>query len=457
MTTATSQHFLLPAVVPTLALWIGSVLLFWSWIRLRGWTLRDSHGWRMALPSFVRAMLCFAALLVAAQALQRHLVFATSWPIWPVLLAGGIAAELVLVLYVFERSTVTIRQGRLLAVARTLLVMLVVFALCQPMHTFDISRKIDRYVALLFDESASMNLPDTGMGFGERVRLAEYLSVPGIRRPFRVEEIVEALSKARQETAAQMDGIQALGTLSVDSGKQSSEKLSTLLDSARKIRSSVVEHSAKILEPLSSGKIAVNDALKEKVNTILRLVNSEAVRLLDERIKLLEAAHESELKRNEKDAEKKAAPDYNPILDCGRRAIDAIQKIESDFMALGDEMDVAFYNSLPEKERAAVDELAKLNRADLALKTMTAPLPGENDGEKKETLIGRINDRYGVKAYAFDGKVSELDHRKFEESRRNRIHRFSFVHVYKHCSGTRKGHVRHSTRPARRHSAPFRR
>ena len=117
-----TQHFLISESVPSLVLWIGAVLLFTAWVRLRPWSVRGT-SWKIHVPTAGRAIVCFLALLVAAQALQRHLIFATTWAIWPILLVGAASAEIVLVMYAFECRTIRKREGRIVRVMRALLVL----------------------------------------------------------------------------------------------------------------------------------------------------------------------------------------------------------------------------------------------------------------------------------------------------------------------------------------------
>ncbi|HCE46450.1 MAG TPA: hypothetical protein DET40_23140 [Lentisphaeria bacterium] len=410
-----TQHFLISESVPTPILWLGAVLLFTAWVRLRPWSVRGA-SWKIHVPTAVRAIVCFLALLVAAQALQRHLIFATTWAIWPILLVGAASAEAVLVMYAFECRTIRKREGKIIRVLRALLVLLVTLALCQPVRTFEVSRKIDRYVAVAVDTSASMDIADTGMGLGERIRLAEYLSVLKSKRPFRSEEAVAVLGQARQEMSAQMDGLLALSQISAGSGEQTVEKLKPILESSGSIRKNIAAQPAKMNDAMTSKNLVLADQVKGRISACSGRISSETLNILDERIRLLEAAVQSSGKKGAENS--KAGIDYNKILDAGKRAIDSLQACEKEIAVFGDEIDEALYKSLPEAERTAVDALTALKRSDLAAKILTAPATSGFDA-KGGSIIQRISDSYGMKAYAFAAKPSELDQQKLVSGKLN--------------------------------------
>ncbi len=403
----TTQHFLLSESVPTLILWLGSVLIFAAWIRLRPWNLKGG-GWIALVPQVVRTLVCFVALLVAAQALQRHLIFATTWAIWLILLAGAVSAELVLVMYLFECQTVRKREGKFIRVMRALLVLLVTFALCQPVRNFEFSRKIDRYVAVAIDNSASMDIADTGMGLGERIRIAEYLSVLKTKRPFISEETVAAIAQARQEISAHMDGLLALSQVSAGSGEQAAEKLKPILESSRNIRKSIAAQPAKMNGILSLKDLVLADQVKGRISAVSGRISSETLNILDERVKLLETAIQS---LGKKGAEKTNV-DYRKMLEAGKRAIDSLQAVEKETAVFGDETDEALYKSLPEAERTAVDALTALKRRDLAVKILTAP-QSYGDEKKGGSIFQKMSDSYGMKAYTFAVNPAEIDLQKF--------------------------------------------
>ena len=406
-----TQHFIFSESIPTFALWIASALAFFLWIRLRSWKPSAPNRWERAIPPIARGMLCFVALVFLSQALQRHLIFATNWPIWVMLLAGAVSAETVLALYAFECRILPRRESIILPGLRALLVILVAFALCQPVKVFEISRKIDRYVAVAIDNSASMGIPCSDMGTGEKIRLAEYLSILKAKRPFRSEDAVAVLDRIRQETAAQTDGITAISQTSKFPDEKNIAEIRSILKAARNLRSDVAAQREKTNELLSLKTPVLGEPVKAKINLIIGRMNSEVVNLHDERIKLLETAVQAYGKKND---EIRISPNYSRMIELGRLSMASLQGIEKETSALGDEIDAALFSSLPEGGKADVEAISKLKRADLAEKILSTPQPAGKDKEKTGSLMQKISDKYGVKAYDFAIAPSEIDPAKLK-------------------------------------------
>ncbi len=405
----------LPAGLPEPALWLMAALFLWAWIRLRKWRM---SGAAAVLPPMVRTLLSFAMLLSAGGALERHLVFATSWPVWAVLLAGAAAAEAVLLLYVFERQSVPKRPGMAIAALRALLVILVAFALCQPVRIFETSRKIDRYAAVLVDSSASMQIPDTGLDPSSKIRIGESLSLLQAQRPVRAEEISAAFRKAVEETAAQADMIASMRIVAPNPSDASPEKMLALLDASKRVRSDVSALADKLAAPhdIPAG---AGDALKAKMAALAARVKAETLARLDERIRLLEAAVRPPRKDDQAKAPEAKPPEYEHILSGGARAVESLQDMEKEMSALGGELDSFFYGALPEKERAALDTLASMKRHELATKILLAPQRNGGKNSNGKNLLENISDNYGLKTYSFARDVSELDLLKAAEEKKD--------------------------------------
>jgi hypothetical protein len=131
-----------------------------------------------AVMFFARVGVAFLTMLAVTQAAMRdqHLILATNWTIWPIVLFGAIGAESVLSLYGMERKVVTRRLGLALTGLRVALLVLVIAMLLQPVRPWDLDKTIHRYVAVLVDNSASMYVPDTQLAASEKIRLASRFS-----------------------------------------------------------------------------------------------------------------------------------------------------------------------------------------------------------------------------------------------------------------------------------------
>ena len=108
---------------------------------------------------------------------DQHLILATNWTIWPIVLFGAAAIETILSLYGLERRVVSRRLGLALAGLRVALLALVIGMLAQPVRPWTLDKTLQRYVAVLVDNSASMYVPDTQLVPSEKMRLAQRFSV----------------------------------------------------------------------------------------------------------------------------------------------------------------------------------------------------------------------------------------------------------------------------------------
>ncbi len=195
-----SFHYLLPTALPTFALYLAAAAGLYIWARLYG--IGYARGRHPALPGIaVRILTGFVALTLVAQALQRHLIFAISWPLWPIMLAGAVAVEVIVFLYQPERddSLMPRRAGLLLTVLRTLLILALIFMLCQPVRSWERINTTHRKVAVLVDISPSMGVPDNNATPAEKIRLAHLLALPGAPRPCLLVEKAVRLKDIQQK------------------------------------------------------------------------------------------------------------------------------------------------------------------------------------------------------------------------------------------------------------------
>jgi hypothetical protein len=231
MIPATDPHYVLPPSIPTALVFCLAVAAIAAWVvahRLgRGAAGRVRKGVRNPttfqkrfltpfLTFAVRVAVGFVAMLAVAQAIQRPLTLATNWPIWPIALGGAAAVEAVLALYAMERRTVSRSAGLALAALRVALVALVVLMLTQPVRPWTLDKTLQRFVAVLMDNSASMYVPDSQLTPSEKIRLAEKFGVEGVRQPFALDLASDALDKVRADLAAQGEWLASIASARAD-------------------------------------------------------------------------------------------------------------------------------------------------------------------------------------------------------------------------------------------------
>ena len=168
---------LLPAGIPTLLILLMTLAAVGGWLLIRGVTRSN----RVRLPRHVvvalRMVLAAMAGWCAIQLLGRAVVFGCGWPVWSAAAALGCAIEGMAAFYDHERRLVGGHVGRLLIVLRALALTLVAMLILQPTLLRTVTRRIERRVALLVDDSDSMRFTDTAWSVGERLALARQLGL----------------------------------------------------------------------------------------------------------------------------------------------------------------------------------------------------------------------------------------------------------------------------------------
>lgn len=210
MTPPIGQHKILPFHLPTLAVCLLAAVGIALWVALHAAKRRVAAPWAKGVLFVARLAIGFGTILTVMEALQRGLVFATNWPLWPLALAGAVAIEVLLVFYALERRLVPRPVSLALAGLRIALVLVVVAMLCQPVRSVESSRSLQRYVAVLLDSSASMHVPDKQMNASEKTRLAEFLSDDAPHRRVRLEEAGAVIKAVRGDLAEQVDWVASL-------------------------------------------------------------------------------------------------------------------------------------------------------------------------------------------------------------------------------------------------------
>jgi hypothetical protein len=145
-----------------LAAWIGLHRASWG---AAVWTRRVVVAMRIAAGAL--------SWLVALDILGRLLVLDMPWGRWTVALLGSLSVEAVVALYARERRTVKPRTSRRLLALRLAMLTLVLLVLIQPVLTYELAARCERYIAVLLDDSASMSLSDPQANDSERAQLAK--------------------------------------------------------------------------------------------------------------------------------------------------------------------------------------------------------------------------------------------------------------------------------------------
>jgi hypothetical protein len=407
MMLAIEAHYVLPAWIPTGVVCLMAAAAIGVWVLAHRLTRGVGGFSRRALAFGGRVLVGFLAMLAVAQAFQRPLVLATNWPLWPVALLGALAVEIVLGLYRMERRTVSRTAGAVLATLRVLLVALVIVMLAQPVRPWTLDKTIQRYVAVLLDESASMYIPDTQLSAAEKIRIAEALSREGVRRPCDLDATAEEMEKVRGDLSAQGEWLASLGAAAQDDRRKQ-------LDARREALAKALEAADKKLADLVSA-LAKPLALNLKPDDVVRLeeirkrLTSPVRERLKEAVQLTSKDNAGNLER-----------EHGRLLQAVRQAAADLADVVGKTAALGVALDEAAYAALPPEAQAKADAVALEKRVAVARDVLLhrpalEGAPGEKS-EKAPSLLDQLQGRYAVKMYTFASTPTEIDVQQYAAS-----------------------------------------
>jgi len=391
-------HKILPVRLPLAAVAPLAAVLVAAWVAAHLFRRRAARRWTRALLAAAGPAAGFLALLTALDALQHLVSFATNWWIWPIALGGALLVEALLALYRLERRIVPPRVGLALASLRLAIALLVLLMLTQPVLSVDLSRTLQRVVAVLVDDSASMHVPDSQMTPAEKLRLAEALSPQVPPRPWRLEAVARALRQAREELGAQADWFASLRDAKAEARQRQLEgRRKATVQALERVRDDVAAQLQAVAAPLQ-GKLALEPrttaalaALRDQLATGVRDPLAQAIEMLaSARLPMV-------------------ARDPQPVLNLLRGAAEALEKLEPKVAALGDALDEAVYNSLGPVDKAYVDAVARKERFALARDLLHRAATRPGSAAARRGLLGDLAADYGVRLYAFAAKPVEIN------------------------------------------------
>ncbi|MCX5655099.1 MAG: hypothetical protein NTY65_10680, partial [Planctomycetota bacterium] len=410
MMLATEQHYMLPAAVPTVVVWLLAAAAVAAWLIGHRLTRRPATRARQIAGFAARVAVGFAAMLAVSQALQRGLVLATNWPLWPIALLGAAAIEVVLALYAVERQTVSRRLGLALATLRVVLVALVIVMLAQPVRPWVLDKTIQRFVAVLVDNSASMYVPDTQLGASEKMRLAEKFAVAGARRPYALDAVADGLEKVRADLAAQAEWLASISSAAPDQRqKQLQGRREGLQRSFEAAQKKVAEHLASLAQPQES---KAPDALKLTPDAVVRLDDARK-RLASQVGDRLREAAGLVSRDNAKNLER----EHGRLVQTVRQAVTDLGDIAAKVASVGQTLDELAYAALPADAKGRVDATTAKKRIAVAHDVLLGrPVVNAEKGERAESLLDQLADRYSVKLYTFAAAPVEEDPKRWAEA-----------------------------------------
>ena len=424
----TQRDILLGGAHPAAALLVA-VLGLTAWVLLHVHKPTDVAAGRRSLFMLLRVAVGFITTLAILQTSQAIWVLATGWPVWPVALGCVVAIEICLRIYQLERSLVPFRTRCALGVLRVTLIVLVILMLLQPIRIFEWSQRIERVVAILIDDSASMHIPDTRMSPAEKIRLAEYLSVDAARRDHRFEAITDSLYPVQGSLAAQGDWFSSLSEMEPDDREEQLEThRRSIHKRLKKAAATTTAQLDALKAPLEDGKTYAPELVnaisllggrfeKEVHQALEQLVEKTAPERMP--LKWLRIL----FKRDKPDAAETVDPatatnnvpalaqNVEPIslaehYELMRDTLHTISGILVELLdtihETGERIDTAFYQALDDPARRHVDTLAQRDRQWIAEDVLLhRPTKGPDSKKTKDSLLESLTADYAVQIYSF--------------------------------------------------------
>ena len=242
--------------------------------------------------SIVRVAVMAAVLWCLLLALGGLLRIAPGWP--PGMVAGGIAlaAEMLLLLYRYESRNLGPRRSRQLIGLRLAALGSLAWILIEPTFVRSVKRELDRQVAVLWDESASMELTDDGATKSRASIAREAVEQSGILKQLgehvRIRELRFARSPEKDKAASATgwdkatDIAAALDTV-LEQIPPDELAGALLLTDGRHNRPSRVEDSARRFGILDAplGIVAIGSADPPRDASVLAVRSPDAIHLGD--------------------------------------------------------------------------------------------------------------------------------------------------------------------------------
>lgn len=385
-TEKTGRTDLLGNDVHTTSVWILSAVLIAAWVLAHVISRKFLTTRPLKLAGFaIRTLLGTAAIWAFWQAVARHLVLETAWPLWLCGLIGGFAIEALIALYQLEKKIVRPGLGRWLLALRLILTAAVLVILVQPVFARNETRRVDRNVVVLVDDSASMQIADKDMPVAEKLAVATFEGIDVMKqRPEAPKLFMEAKMMAAEfEKTAEM--FKLPDTYTRDETKEFIAKNNAALD---KLDKSGNEWAEALGRSMDEGRPEQRDLPED----IRRLRNDLKRRFLQD------------FRENLKDFRNGLARVDARQVRAGSReaAMNLIRGMELAGPYI-DAVDQKFYDSLPENARQKIDAAASLTRAELAQKILA-----RKQGDAP-SLVDQIAEKYTLRHMRFGKKAAESD------------------------------------------------
>jgi len=384
--------------MPTVAVAGVFLVTLTAWLGLRAVSRRAAATRRASAAMFLmRVVAAFACLLAAMQLSMRFVLLTTNWRLWSIALGGALTVESLLSLYGLERRTVSRKAGLATAGLRVLAVLLVAAMLCQPVFSWELAEKLDRYVAVLIDTSASMRVRDPQRDGPDKLRLGEALSPLAPRRPMRLARARRAMALLRARLVALADDLAVLADFDAGSRRRQLAARRKGLHDDLVGACKDADDLFAMLDAALAGPVKLDDDTARGLGDARDQLAAGVRKRLDKALAVTAP-----------EANKGLARQYEPLLEAFRGATAALSKLAAELEPLCLRYDEIFYASLSDVQLQAVEAATDRTRLALARAVLMSPRPAE-DGAPAGSLLDKLQAGYKVRLYDFAERCAPTD------------------------------------------------
>jgi len=389
MNQLTAQEMTWLESAPSALLIVLALLGLGAWCGLHFWFRPQRRVGSLALAAI--GWVCGSvALWLTLGAIKKFVTLEGLWGPRATALAGAALFEAVVLCYRLERRAMPGWGGRAILALRLVFVALLLLVLTEPTMTWTTKEPDERIVAVLVDDSASMDQNDSHATPGEKLGLAG-LMLPG-KAPPRADAaaMAQSLRKAGSEIAVSAAWLKTLtqtdaGVPSPEQfGERREQALAGLRDQAVAIRAKR-EEMARL-----SAEEGLAPRTKETLTNLAKQLDISCEKPLEAVLQDLAAA---DLARSTTEGER-LARQLDEVVAALGAAADPLAQCETPLAE-------AAYKKCPPEMRQLIDEAANQPRRAIA-KAVVAERP-----DKKPALLARLGQSYTVKPYRFAAEAAE--------------------------------------------------
>jgi hypothetical protein len=379
-----SRDDIVTQLSPALAAVLATIALL-AWIL----TVIVRGRFPQVMPIWIGFGFVLAGLTIwlTLQFLSSFLSLATSWPLIALTIGGGIAAELLVGFYQFERTLVSKSRGRWLLGLRLAALAVLLLILAQPVRSFLESREIERDVAILIDESDSMLLSDQRLSSTEALDRAALLGLEEVANRPAFQEVTTRTASLSRQLQAERESLQ--------SGPNAKAGLETRAALLPEFFEGVEQDNQDLVTLLTRiRQLEISGEVKTRVEDYLKRSRDGLSRILEAAKSASESGNAEELIRQLELAEKEIGEISNTL---EQTAI----KADGDFLS-----------SLKKPARDRISEAARTSRLELARAALDFPLPpAQSDAESNFAtipFIERLREDYNLRYFRFARDVEQI-------------------------------------------------